>query len=58
MEKFIYVFCEEDRDALLSLGYQLLKSDNDQDMFVFVNQPEQKFSKLRLPFLNTDKLTF
>lgn len=58
MPKFIYVFGEKDRDQLISLGYELLKQDKAQNIFVFVNQEKQKFSKLELPYLVTDTLTF
>ena len=58
MRKFRYVFCRQDRDELLALGYQLLKEDDANRMYVFANREVQTFSTLKLPHLTTDTLTF
>lgn len=57
MEKFLYVFSEEDRDALLSMGYTLLKSDG-KGIYVFVNQANQTFALTNVQFVRSDTLTF
>lgn len=58
MSKFLYVFCPQDRDALLALGYQLLKGDCSNRMYVFINKEDHPFTKLKLPHLATDTLYF
>lgn len=56
--KFIYVFDKDARDRLLSASYQLLKADEQQNIFVFENSPEKTmdFSEKNFVFSNT--LTF
>jgi len=56
--KFVYVFHKDDRDELLALGYQLLKQDEERNIFIFANQEVQKFEKLKMPFVTTDIFTF
>lgn len=58
MPKFVYVFHKDDRDELLALGYQLLKQDEERNIFIFANQEVQKFEKLKMPFVTTDIFTF
>lgn len=41
--KFLYVFRKEDRDILIATGYNLLKSDESKDMYVFENCEKAKF---------------
>lgn len=61
MEKFLYVFSVEDRDALLSAGYTLLKSD-EKGLFVFANQANQTFEQntalTSVLYVRSDVLTF
>jgi hypothetical protein len=57
-KNFIYVFRVEDRDKLLALGYQLLKSDDSQGMYIFENLGLVKFSINDMKFVLTDTLTF
>jgi hypothetical protein len=57
MEKFLYVFSEEDKDALLSMGYTLLKSDG-KGIYVFANQANQTFALTNVQFVRSDTLTF
>lgn len=42
--KFIYVFDTDTRDKLLSATYQLLKADEQQNIFVFENKETHTFS--------------
>jgi len=58
MPKFIYVFSKEGRDSLLALQYELLKSDEDKHIFVFLNNERQDFSYDNLPHAFSDTLTF
>jgi hypothetical protein len=58
MENFIYVFDKAGRDSLLKLGYELLKSDESKNVFVFLNdgRPVNMFSDIKCVASNT--LTF
>ena len=56
--KFIYVFSAEDKNKLLSLGYNLLKYDESQNIYVFNNTGEFRFSSNDMDFVFTSTLTF
>lgn len=61
MSKFIYVFTEADRDALLALGCRLLPCNTEQDTYVLINDlPEPiLFSKTgEIKFSMSDTLLF
>ena len=58
MEKFIYVVGKDARDCLINMGYQLLKEDDAQRVYVFLNQGNQKFSCTDIQFAMSDTLTF
>lgn len=55
---FIYVFSDEGRDVLLSRQYELLKSDNDRHVYVFVNKDGQNFACDGLSYVLSNTLTF
>lgn len=59
--KFIYVFNTNARDTLLSKNYQLLKADEQQNIFVFENKELHTFSANNaedFAFILSDTLTF
>ena len=58
MYNFIYVFTKSDRDRLLSLGFTILKADESTDIYVFVNNGQQKFTVDDMKFALSDTLTF
>lgn len=58
MENFIYVFTKNDRDKLLSLEFTMLKSDEDTDTYVFINDEQQKISITDVKFALSNTLTF
>jgi len=58
MGSFIYVFSAEGRDKLLSMQYELLKSDDAKSIFVFLNKGRQNFSCDGIPWAVSDTLTF
>lgn len=58
MGNFIYVFSVEGRDKLLSMQYELLKSDEIKCIFVFLNKEQQNFSCDSIPYVVSDTLTF
>lgn len=58
MGKFIYVFSKEDRDTLLSLGYQLMINNETASTYVFVNKNQMVFEDLKIKFAVSDSLSF
>lgn len=58
MSAFIYVFNEDDRDKLLSLGYTLLKSNTDSGPYIFLNNSNQSFANSSVKFALSDTITF
>lgn len=58
MEKFIYVFNHDTRDDLIKLGFTILKSDDDNGIYVFANQPSLLFAISDASYLLSDTLTF
>ena len=57
-DKFIYVFSDEDKDKLLSLGYTLLQSCEQQNMFVFQSNGDMNFLNGDIAFVLSNMLTF
>jgi hypothetical protein len=57
-EKFIYVFDASSRDRLLENNYQLIKSDDTKNIFVFVNNDSLEFALNSIPFVLSNTLTF
>lgn len=58
MPKFIYVFSDENRDALLNGGYALLKGDIENHIYVFENIEELNFDFKDMELVFSDVLTF
>lgn len=58
MNSFIYVFSDDGRDRLLSMQYELLKSDNKKHVYVFVNKDKQNFARDGVPYALSNTLTF
>lgn len=58
MEKFLYVFSKDNRDLLIAAGYTLLKSDDKNDLYVFVNQANLIFDLADIYFVRSNVLTF
>ena len=58
MGTFIYVFSAAGRDRLLALQYEMLKSDEERQIFVFVNKEQQYFADGDFPYALTNTLTF
>lgn len=59
--RFIYVFDTDARDRLLAANYQLLKADENQNIFVFENKETVSFSENGtkvFTFILSDTLTF
>lgn len=58
MEKFLYVFNKAARDKLLEANYRLLKSDEQNEMYVFANQIDMTFALADISFIRSNTLTF
>lgn len=58
MHKFVYVFSEAERDTLLSLHYNLLKSDETRHIYVFENRNDLQFDLHDVNAIPSDILTF
>lgn len=56
--KFIYVFGDEAKEKMCSLGYKLLKSNKNTQVHIFANRNEMEFSALGIPCVLSDTLTF
>lgn len=55
---FIYVFSIEDRDNLISKNYNLIKSDERNNVYVFDNNDQLVFDNTNMKFVYSDILTF
>ncbi len=58
MGSFIYVFNTDDRDVLCAKGFHVLKSDEANNVFIFVNEPEIEFALGDISYVASDVLTF
>lgn len=58
MSKFIYVFNQQDKDTLLSQGYNLLKADDTRDVYIFETKDDLRFDDYDVSAVFSDILTF
>lgn len=58
MDKFIYVFSKPDRDWLIKHGYTMFQSNENKDMYVFINDGRMDFSNQEIRFALSDTLLF
>lgn len=58
MSNFIYIFDEHTKDALLDMGFELLKRDDKSHIYVFVNENRENFSLANRDYVLSDTLTF
>lgn len=58
MNKFIYVFSKPDRDWLMNHGYIMFQSNEDKDVYVFINDGKMDFSNQEIRFALSDTLSF
>lgn len=56
--KFIYVFTQETSDTLVAQGFNLVKSDKKNNVYVFENNPKKKFTFSKKDFVFSNTLTF
>lgn len=55
---FIYVFDEDARDKLLDMNYKLLKRDEKNHIYVFVNEGREAFALDGISHILSDTITF
>ena len=58
MNDFIYVFSVDARDKMIARGYQLFKSNENSDVYVFLNNDTENFAQLDIPCVFSSMLTF
>ena len=56
MEKYIYVFTEQDRDRLSSIGFRLLKGDSKP--FIFANNQDLQVNFDDIKAVRSDVMQF
>lgn len=58
MKQFIYVFSDGDRDKLLASGAALVRNDEKNKIFVFVNEPNKlTFALTDISYIESDSIT-
>ncbi len=58
MKKFIYVYSADARDKLLAANYILMKSDERNKIYVFLNEDKLSFTELDVSYILSDTMTF
>jgi len=57
-EKFVYVFSDSARDSLIKSGYELIKSDERNNVYVFENNTKLSFALKGLSTIKSNTLSF
>ena len=57
-KKFIYVFTIDDKAKMLGAGYNLIKTDSRNNIFIFENDPESTFDLSKVIHIKSDVLTY
>lgn len=58
MSKFIYVFTKDDKTKLLNHNYKLLKTDDENGIYIFKNKDQMCFDENEIDFVFSNTLTF
>ena len=59
MNKFIYVFSEKDMKSMKKMGYELIKEDTNNSIWVFENKdPEQLEFSFNFSYVLSSVLSF
>ena len=56
--KFIYVFDENAKDALIKAGFVMLKNDEESSLFIFIVDDSIHFDFSGIEYVVSDTLTF
>lgn len=55
--KFIYIFSALERDAMLGAGFELLQSDDENEVYIFLNKDGAVLGLDEVRYVMTDTLT-
>ena len=55
---FIYVFDADAKNKLLEMQFMMLKSDDKNNVYIFVNDDNKNFVVEDIPYVISDTLTF
>lgn len=55
---FIYVFDADAKNKLLAMQFMMLKSDDKNNVYIFVNDDNENFAVDDIPYMISDTLTF
>lgn len=55
---FIYVFDEDARDKLLDMNYKLLKRDEKNHIYVFINEGQELLALGDISYILSNTITF
>lgn len=55
---FIYVFDADAKNKLLTMQFMMLKSDDKNNVYIFVNDDNENFAVDDIPYMISDTLTF
>lgn len=55
---FIYVFSDQSKEQMLSLGYELIKADRANDIYVFAFSDHMDFADADISYILSDTLSF
>ena len=60
MDKFVYVFCAEAKKALLKRGFELVREDEENSIWIFENKDPDKmeFAVSKYPHVLSNTLSF
>lgn len=58
MSNFIYVFNDSERDKLLALKYKIVKCDEENHVYVFLNKERLDFTNDDIKYVLSNTLTF
>lgn len=58
MGLLIYVFKEEDKERLISLGYKMLREDNIKHIYIFASKEDRRSDLEGIEFVYSNTLSF
>ncbi len=56
MKPFIYVFCKSDADIMIKAGYELLRSDDVNQQYIFANKDTEDYAAFNIRFCVSNTL--
>lgn len=56
MKPFIYVFCKSDADIMIKAGYELLRSDDVNQQYIFANKATEDYAAFNIQFCVSNTL--